>query len=205
METFELGPWRAFAERRPSVRCSPGHLIYLQGAEANCFYYLKTGEVKSFIQSAGGAERVLNVYRAGSLFGEAAFFDGLPRMSSAEALTPCQLVPIGREVFVQAVSRNPELAVCLLRYLARTVRLLSDQLDGMAFRPAQWRLARFLLSGGPDILWTQDEIAASISASRVTVSRILNQFARNGWVELRYRGIRILDRAALERLCGEPD
>ena len=81
MENFELGPWKAFAETLPEVRCSPGHLIYLQNTEATCFYYLKKGRVKSFIQSDGGAERVLNVYQAGSLFGEASFFDQLPRVS----------------------------------------------------------------------------------------------------------------------------
>ena len=146
MENFELGPWKTFAESRPAVRCSPGHLIYLQDTEATCFYYLKKGRVKSFIQSGGGAERVLNLYQAGSLFGEASFFDRLPRVSSAVALTPCELVPIDRELVTQAVARDPELAMAMLQYLARTVRLLSEQLDDMAFRPAQWRLARFLLS-----------------------------------------------------------
>ena len=125
------------------MRCSPGHLIYLQDTEATCFYYLKKGRVKSFIQSADGAERVLNLYRAGSLFGEASFFDELPRVSSAIALTPCELVPIDRELVTQAVATDPELAMSMLKYLARTVRLLSGQLDDMAFRPVPWRLAGF--------------------------------------------------------------
>ena len=204
METFELGPWRDFAEGMPAVRCSPGHLIYLQDTEATCFYYLKRGQVKSFIQSPGGAERVLNLYQAGSLFGEASFFDQLPRVSSAVALTPCELVPMDRGVVTQAVSRDPELAMSMLRYLARTVRLLSEQLDDMAFRPIPWRLARFLLSradAGGAVCCTQEEIAASVSANRVTVSRILNGFARQGLVELGYREIRLLDPSALEKLC----
>ena len=120
----------------------------MQNTEATCFYYLKKGRVKSFIQSDGGAERVLNVYQAGSLFGEASFFDQLPRVSSAVALTPCELVSMDRGVVTQAVARDPELAMSMLQYLARTVRLLSEQLDDMAFRPVPWRLARFLLSRG---------------------------------------------------------
>ena len=204
LENFELGPWKVFAESRPAVRCSPGHLIYLQGTEATCFYYLKKGQVKSFIQSDGGAERVLNVYRAGSLFGEASFFDRLPRVSSAVALTPCELVPIDRELVTQAVARDPELAMVMFQYLARTVRLLSEQLDDMAFRPAQWRLARFLLSRADEagaVRCTQEEIAASISASRVTVSRLLNALAREGLVRLEYRAIRLLRPEALGGLC----
>ncbi|MEI3120456.1 MAG: hypothetical protein V8S86_05595, partial [Eubacteriales bacterium] len=47
---------------------------------------------------------------------------------------------------------HPELALAMMKYLARTVRLLSDQVDQMAFRPAQWRVARYLtvLADGND-------------------------------------------------------
>ena len=103
--------WAPFALSRPPIRCSAGYLIYLQNTEATCFYYLKSGRVKSYIQSADGAERVLNIYPAGSLFGEASFFDKLPRVSSAVALSPCELVPIDRELAAQAVSGDPELAL----------------------------------------------------------------------------------------------
>lgn len=196
--------WRPFAERRASVRCSPGFLIYLQGTEATCFYYLKEGRVKSYIQSEDGAERVLNIYEAGSLFGEASFLDELPRVSSAVALTPCQLVPIDRELVTQEIAKDPGLALAIMKYLARTVRLLSGQVDQMAFRPAQWRVAKYLLSlspGGGPIQCTQEDIAASVSASRVTVSRILNSFARLGWVDLSYRGLTLLQPERLKELC----
>lgn len=197
--------WRPFAEHRASIRCSPGFLIYLQGTEATCFYYLKEGRVKSFIQSEDGAERVLHVYEAGSLFGEASFFDELPRVSSAVALTPCQLVPIDRELVAQEIAQDPSLAFAMLKYLARTVRLLSGQVDQMAFRPARWRVARCLLSlSAHDVLaCNQDEIASSVSVSRVTVSRILGQLAKEGYVENGYRQIKILDRPGLEALCQD--
>ena len=198
--------WQPFAEHRAPIVCSPGFLIYLQGTDATCFYFLKEGRVKSFIQSEDGAERVLNIYGAGSLFGEASFFDELPRVSSAVAMTHCQLVPIDRELVTQEIARDPELALAMMKYLARTVRLLSGQVDQMAFRPAKWRVARHLLSHAGEhdfVSCTQDDIAASVSVSRVTVSRILNSFARQGWVELGYRGVVLQDREALEKLCQE--
>ena len=196
--------WAPFARRRAPIRCSPGFLIYLQGTEATCFYYLKEGRVKSFIQSEDGAGRVLDLYEAGSLFGEASFFDELPRVSSAVALTSCQLVPIDRELVTQEIARNPELALAMMKYLARTVRLLSSQVDQMAFRPARWRVAWYLLSHAPEggaIPCTQEDIAAAVSVSRVTVSRILNDFARRGWVELGYRSLTLREPDALNALC----
>ena len=201
---FPAGIWEPFATQRPPIRCSAGYLIYLQDTEATCFYFLKSGKVKSFIQSEDGGERVLNLYTAGSLFGEASFFDELPRVSSAVAVVPCEIVPIDRELVTQEFARNPELALAMMQYLARTVRLLSGQVDQMAFRPARWRVANYLLTlspaGGP-VSCTQDDIAAAVSASRVTVSRVLADFARQGWVELGYRTIGLLERERLMELC----
>ena len=200
---FPAGIWEAFARSRPPVRCSPGYLIYLQDAEATCFYYLKAGRVKSFIQSEDGAERVRNVYSAGSLFGEASFFDELPRVSSAVALTPCEIVPIDRELVTQEFAKNPELALAIMKYLARTVRLLSGQVDQMAFRPARWRVANYLLTlAGRDgmVSCTQEDIAAAVSVSRVTVSRVLNDFAQKGWVEPGYRTISLLEPEKLREI-----
>ena len=196
--------WEPFAQSRAAIRCSPGFLIYLQGTEATCFYYLKEGRVKSFIQSEDGAERTLNLYQQGSIFGEASFFDELPRVSSAVALTPCEIVPIDREQVTAEFTRNPGMAMAMLKYLARTVRLLSAHVDDMAFRPAEWRVAQYLLSaasGQDQVSCTQEEIASSISVSRVTVSRILNQFSRRGLVALGYRSISLLDRRTLETIC----
>ena len=201
---FPAGIWEPFAKSRPPVRCSPGYLIYLQNTQATCFYYLKSGKVKSFIQSEDGGERVLNLYTAGSLFGEASFFDELPRVSSAVAVVPCEIVPIDRELVSQEFAKKPELALAMVKYLARTVRLLSGQVDQMAFRPARWRVANYLLTlAGRDgmVSCTQEDIAAAVSASRVTVSRVLNEFARSGWVELGYRTISLMAPERLDELC----
>ena len=99
---------------------------------------------------------------------------------------------------------DPELALAMMKYLARTVRLLSGQVDQMAFRPARWRVANYLLTlAGRDgvVSCTQEDVAAAVSVSRVTVSRVLGEFARQGWVELGYRTIRLAEPEPLKRLC----
>lgn len=201
---FPAGIWEAFARSRPPVRCPTGYLIYLQNTEATCFYYLKSGKVKSFLQSEDGGERVLNIYRAGNLFGEASFFDELPRVSSAIALSSCEIVPIDRELVTQEFARNPELALAMMKYLARTVRLLSGQVDQMAFRPARWRVANYLLTLSTQtgtVSCTQEDIAAAVSASRVTVSRVLSDFSQAGWIALGYRTIALLEPERLKESC----
>lgn len=205
LRELDLPPdiWKPFALRHRAVPCRQGQIIYLQGTAAVSFYYLKSGRVKTYISSPEGSERVLNIYQAGSLFGEASFFDELPRVSSAVAMTDCQLVPIDRPTVLSELSGHPELALALLKYLARTVRLLSAQVDNMAFLQAPQRIARYLLTlpREPDgtLRCSQEEIASAVSASRVTVNRTLQKFARAGLVETVYGGVRLLKP---ERLAG---
>lgn len=202
---FPADLWQSFASSRPAVRCPAGYLVYLQDTQATCFYYLKSGRIKSYIQSEDGAQRVLRIYEQGSLFGEASFFDELPRVSSAVALVPCEIVPIDRDLVRAEFAHHPSLAMMMLKYLARTVRVLSAQVDDMAFRPARQRIARHLLTLSPTadgtLCCTQEEIASSVSASRVTVARTLSEFAAHGWLKTSYGGVRLLDESALLDLC----
>lgn len=201
-----MDQWIPLAEGRQAKHYAPGQLIYLQGTDPDAFYYLLEGSVRSYISSPGGAELVLALHRAGDLMGEASFFDGCPRVSSAVAVTPCRVVSIDKAQLDRAFLKHPELAYPMLRYLARTVRLLSDQVDGISFRPADKRLASALLRhAGTDgvVRGTHEELGSAIGVSRVTVSRTLSRFSAKGWLEQSYGKVKLLDRALLEQYAQE--
>lgn len=203
-QDFPTSLWFPFASHHTTTPYSEGQLIYLQDTAANCFYYLKVGKVKSFIQSEDGNERVLNIYNQGSIFGEASFFDEMPRVSSAIAMEPCEVVSIDRVFVEEQFAKDPKLAMAMLKYLARTVRLLSSQLDEMAFRPVPQRVARYLLSHTNqkgEVIATQEDIAASVSASRITVSRVLSNFMKNDWLETKYGIILLKNTEELQGFC----
>lgn len=203
-QDFPTALWLPFATHRSATHCREGQLIYLQDTSANCFYYLKSGKVKSFIQSEDGNERVLNIYNAGSIFGEASFFDEMPRVSSALAVEDCEVVSIDRIFVEEQFAKDPKLAMAMLKYLARTVRLLSSQLDEMAFRPVPQRVARYLLAhtnSKGEVVATQEEIASSVSASRITVSRVLSSFMKKHWLETKYGTILLKKTEELESFC----
>ena len=68
------------------------------------------------ISTGGGEERVLAVHRAGDLMGEASFFDQSPRVSSAIAVTECQVISVDGPRLEHILRTHPELALPLLRY-----------------------------------------------------------------------------------------
>lgn len=193
------------AEGRHPRRYRAGQVIYLQDSPAGEFYYLIRGTARSYISSPSGGERILTTHHAGDLMGEASFFDECPRVSSAVAVTECEIVSVDRETLNRVFQQHPGLALPMLQYLARTVRLLSHHVDEATFLPAGQRLARHLLSQtreGALLRCTHEELGFAIGASRVTVSRLLADFARQGLIKTGYGSVTVLDRRGLARESG---
>ena len=219
-----MAAWDLLAEGRSPRKYRAGQLVYLQGTRPDHFYYLISGSVRSFLSSSAGEERVLAVHRAGDLMGEASFFDGCPRVTSAMAVEDCRILSIDRAQLNAAFQRHPELALPMLQHLARTVRMLSDHV-GAASLPAQQRIVRWLLgqpgsgnaaggnaagghtAGGSAagesgaVRATHEGIGQAVGLSRVTVSRVLGELAAQGLVELGYRSVTVLDWNGLKELA----
>lgn len=195
--------WQPLAQGRTPRVYTPGQMIYLQGAEPTEFFYLVSGTARSFLTSSEGEERVLTLHRSGSLMGEASFFDGCPRVSSAVAVTQCRAVAVTWEGLEQAMASHPQLAIPMLRHLAGTVGTLSRQVNALSFQGAEHRLASQLLGEADQegrVRVTQEELGFRIGATRVTVARILRKWVDRGWVVTGYGAIQLLDAAALAEL-----
>ena len=197
-----MAEWDLLAEGRSPRKYRAGQLVYLQGTYPDCFFYLVSGSVRSFISSSSGEERVLTVHRAGDLMGEASFFDGCPRVTSAMALEECLIFTVDQGQLDAALQRHPELALPMLRYLARTVRMLSDHVEASSL-PARQRIVRWLLAQPQKngaVQATHEGIGQAVGLSRVTVSRVLGELTDRGLVELGYRCVTLTDRDALKDL-----
>lgn len=195
--------WDLLGEGRTPRVYQPGQMIYLQGADPDYFYYLQEGAVRSFISLPDGEERVITVHRTGDLMGEASFFDQCPRVTSAAALVESRVFSVSRSQLDDIFSCHPELAQPMLRYLARTVRILSHHVNDLAL-PAEQRIVRYLLSQQTDadgvIRCTHEEIGQAVGASRVTVSRVLGTLTRNGLIQTGYGTIRVTDMDTLRNM-----
>lgn len=201
MEIFQENDWGVLEQSHTPRIYGKDDMIYWQGNHADEFYYLKSGSVRVFLCSENGSEKTLSVMKPGRIFGEAAFFDGLPRVSSAKAIQRCEIIPVTRRSLLECIRREPQLAMNLLTYLSQTIRMLSAQVDTVTFQQSDERLARLLLNLSAEnghVSATHEDLAALAGVSRVTVSRILSDFSRRGWVNTGYRGIEVKDAAGLK-------
>lgn len=190
----------------PAKEFVKGSIIYHQGDTADCFYYLKKGRVSVFMTSSDGLEKTLNTALKGEILGEAAFFDQMPRVSSAKAVTKAELVLIDRKKLIELIRQFPNLAMELLEIQARRIRMLSTQIDSMTFLQADARIAQLLIQHCIEkdnrvlVLLTHEEIGSMVGVSRVTVSKILNSFVKKGLIRTHYRAIELINKSSVEKL-----
>lgn len=178
-------------------------IIYHQGDSAASFYYLKKGRVRVYMTSPDGVEHTLSTASGGEILGEAAFFDKMPRISSANALSNIEVAVINEESLIALTQKHPRLALELLGLQAKRIRQLSAQLDAMTFLKADERIAKVLLqntNSKNEVALTHEEIAGATGVTRVTVSKTLRDFKMRGILKTEYRKIKILNTEKLKNL-----
>ncbi len=95
------------------VRFPAGGLIFEEGSPGDFAYVIKEGQIEISRYSDG---RRLPLARRGpgEVIGEMALLEEAPRMASAQALTDCVLVAIGREELDQLLGSSPSAARAIL-------------------------------------------------------------------------------------------
>src|SRR5262245_5793208 len=110
-------------------RFDAGTTILRQGSSAVTLYLLLDGEVTvSREPEEGGRPVTLATLKPGEVFGEMAVLDDDTRSSSITATTPSRCALLSRWELLQELRRHPDLALELIRLLARRIRMMDEQL-----------------------------------------------------------------------------
>lgn len=103
------------------------------GDKDDSFYILASGQVDVVVNSAAG-ETVLASISEGSVFGEIAFFDGMPRSATIRARSPGSAVRVTRQNFETLAAWEPKIARTMLhdlgRILAMRLRWTTERANG---------------------------------------------------------------------------
>jgi CRP/FNR family transcriptional regulator, cyclic AMP receptor protein len=188
-----------------------GTILFSEGEPGDCLYIVLSGKVKLGRRSSDGRENLVAVMGPADQFGELSLFDPGPRTSTAVAVTDARLARLPKQALQKWVQERPELAMQLLRVIARRLRRTNTMLADLIFVDVPGRVAKQLLQlaqrfgsleGGQlrvthDL--TQEELAQLVGASRETVNKALADFAQRGWLRLEGKSVVILDRERLAR------
>jgi CRP/FNR family cyclic AMP-dependent transcriptional regulator len=95
-----------------------GTVLFEEGQPGDYMYVVQSGEVE-IRRMVGETERVLAVLTPGEFLGEMAILNGKPRTATATVVEPMRCLVIEAKTLEQMVARNAEIALRLIKKLAK--------------------------------------------------------------------------------------
>ena len=182
--------------RQSPVSCLPrGHTLFRGGAEGHSVVLVLEGYVKLSIEAGDRREVLLEIAGPGTIFGEIAVLNGVPRQADAKTLTPCRVMAINGGLFRRSIAAAPEAMFAAMRLLSeRLSRGTERGIDAVAL-PARLRVAKALLqlvdlhsvqsghSGQIGFRLSQSELGAMVGLIRESINKHLKPLKAAGWID----------------------
>lgn len=187
-------------------------MIYLPGDPSDRVFLLKKGRVKISRLTESGKELALDILGSGEVFGELEVLEDLPRDTMAEVLEDAAICVIKRSDFDAFIKAQPDLSIKLTKLIGFRLKRIERRIEDLVFRDVPSRLAHLLLDLAKEVgvkgekgihirvKLTHQEIANLIGSTRETVSAVLNDFKRKGWIDQQKREMIILNEKTLASL-----
>jgi CRP/FNR family cyclic AMP-dependent transcriptional regulator len=208
-----LGQGQADAMRALGrVRRYPaGAALFHEREPGDAVLVLQSGRVKLSCVTDAGREALLGIREPGDLIGEMSAIDGAPRLATAIALEPVEVLILSSRAFVAFLERTPGAALVLVQVLNRRLRDAARERIEFAAHDTVGRVCsrlveladRFGEAGEDgtriDLAITQEDLAGWTGASREAVIRALRTLRELGWIVTRRRGITLVELEMLRR------
>jgi CRP-like cAMP-binding protein len=187
-----------------------GEVLYLQGATDRSFYMLKKGAVKITKLTPQGNEIILDIFSAGTIFGEMMVLEPRERDESAVVVEDGLICILTKEDFDRLVQMVPGLAVRINKMIGLKRWKIENRLVDLLYRTVEQRLARTFLNlledfGVPHddgyllkIKLTHKDYADLVASTRETITATLNKMKKDGDIDFegKYVVIKSADKIA---------
>lgn len=186
-------------------RLARADMVFRVGDPCNEFHVVVTGQVKLFVLSPAGQEKVVELIGPGQSFGEAIMFSHRPYILSAQSLADTLLLTVSKRAVVAEIERDHRFALRMLAGLSRRMHGLVHDVEAYALHSGLQRVIGFLLRDQAvedcdpsEVLTVSLPVSKATIASRLSLtpeyfSRVLHELEAHGLIEIDRRDIRIPD------------
>ena len=190
-----------------SSRYRRDRVIFFEGDPTDYLLYLSRGSVRTCRSFKDGNRSVVAFHVVGEFFG---FDREMTHSLRAEAATDTIVLPLKRSAVLAKAVHDRRISDFLLAGMAKELRRLREH-AALISRNAQCRLATFLIdlsartgkTENLDLPMSHQDIADYVGLSIETVSRVITQFERSGFVSrTSARSLMLRDRNALMRIMA---
>ena len=180
-------------------------IILLENEEGDTLFIINKGKVKVTSFSENGKEVIFSIMYDGDFFGDMSLLDGKPRSASVVALEDSEVRLIRRHDFIKLLEKHPGIGLRLLEELTSRLRKADERIESLALLDVTGRIAGILLQLANDKSTvtaegtviksrpTHQELANMTGTTRETVTRILKQLERKGYIAMNGKDITIID------------
>ena len=203
LEQLEPEARQAVLERAQELSLPPETEIYSQGDLVDGLYILLDGAVKEVARDAG-CLRFVRLVGPGEVLGAGELFSTAVYTRCAVTLYQTSLAWCAQPDLHKIVSQYPSVLLWITENLARQLVGLRAALVETVYGDSAARLTRKLVEVAErfgrctprgvviDLKLSRDEWAALAGMAPETVSRVLHDLERRGWITLEGRYIRLL-------------
>ncbi len=181
-----------------------GQVVLSRGQATSTALLLVKGRLRVSVTTPEGEEQLLRWMLPGEISGLSSVFAETTYPADLVTVGTTQVLHIERTRLIDLITRDPVVAVDLLRILGLRINQLLDTLADQTMHSLEqrvWaaleRIAKFNSVAVPDgvmLRVSQSDLAQAASASRQRVNQQLQHFQDQGLIRLGYRNIVLLRR-----------
>jgi len=183
--------------------CPTGTVLFREGDEGTTMYVLQSGRVRISKESKDSS-KTLAVLGPGEFFGEMAILNRKPRTATAEVVEAARLLVLDAKTFEAMVLSNVEIAVRLIKKLARRLDNADTLIEILMHRDPKARvilgLSREAEQGGIEqddgsvlVPLSREDLAAQVGLTPDEIADVLSRLTRLRMVQETPEGFVIED------------
>ncbi|MFW6052258.1 MAG: Crp/Fnr family transcriptional regulator [Myxococcota bacterium] len=183
--------------------CPAGTILFREGEVGDRMFVLQSGKVRISKQGRDG-DKTLAILGPGEFLGEMAILNNKPRTGTAEVVEDARVLVIDGRTFEHMVLSNTEIAVRLIKKLARRLDSADALIDVLLRRDHRARVVLGLAreaeyngqprtEGGVLVPLDRDGFAAHVGLTREEVDAVLPRLLRLGLLEETREGMVVPD------------
>lgn len=186
-------------------RFGRGDMVFRVGESCEAFHVTVTGQIKLFVISPAGAEKVIEIMGPGQSFAEALMFTSRPYILNAQALSDSLVLSIGKAAVTAEIEHDPRFAMRMLAGISRRLHGLVHDVESYALHSGLQRVIGYLLRDqSAEDCASCEAVTVSLPVSKATIasrlsltpeyfSRVLHELEAAGLIRIDKRDVHILD------------
>jgi CRP-like cAMP-binding protein/FixJ family two-component response regulator len=205
----ELKEFQKLSENRNVRSFHKKDFLFLEGQTLNDVYFINKGRVKTYKANDDGKELITGIHTKGDFLGYVSILEEKPVGETAIVLEDAEVAFIPKQDFLSLIYSSKDVARKFIKLLSNNLEEAEGRLLDLAYQSVRQRVAGTLLNlkskvgatGDNDlIIIPRKDISNIVGTATESLNRTLADFKDEGLIELFSEGIKILDKAKLEKV-----